>query len=110
MQTALTGAYCPQLAQPLRLPAFQYPDSDLSYAVNPAGVLVTFNGVLVAWIYPGHTGYKHTGITDTFFDVAYPTLTQDPHKRLTGIMLESDSFADLPAAVSFVEATFGGAA
>lgn len=94
----------------MRLPAFKIPESDLTYSVTPSGVLVTFNGVLVAWIYPGHTQYKTQGITGTFFDVAFPTLTFDPHKRITGVMLDSDSFDDLQAAVAFVEATFGGAA
>ncbi len=108
MQTAITGAYCPQLAQPLRLPAF--PVSDLTYSLTPTGVLVTHNGLLVAWIYGGHAGHKHSiHPICHFYDVAFPTLTTDDQHRITGVMLDSDSFDTLEAAIAFVHATFGGA-
>ncbi|MCB1621618.1 MAG: hypothetical protein KDI44_12880 [Thiothrix sp.] len=115
MQAITTGAMRPHPA-PLRLPSFpvpadltfQFPDSDLDYIATLNGVLVTFSGLLVAWIYPGHAGSRD-GNRCLFWDVAHPALTTGEQGRVTGIMLASESFDSLPEAVQHVEATFGGA-
>ncbi len=109
MQT-ITGEYRPKTAQPLRTLALSgntFPPSDLSYAETPNGVLVTANGLMVAWIYPGHAGSRNNPRACQFYDVAYPSLTFGQQNRVTGIMLDSASFDSLTEAVAFVESTFG---
>ncbi|MEZ5480152.1 MAG: hypothetical protein R3E95_22530 [Thiolinea sp.] len=114
MQAALTqGAVRPHPAQ-LRFSTFpvpsdldfSFPDSDLSYSRTANGVLVSCDGLLVAWIYPGHAGSKLHNRCQ-FWDVAHPTLTTGEQNRITGIMLASESFDSLAEAVQHVEATFG---
>ena len=113
MQTALTGELRPSTAQPMRTPAisgFNFPESDLSYTATHTGVLVTFTGVLVAWIYQGYAGSRNNPGACQFYDVAFPSITFGQQNRITGMMLDSDSFDTLHDAVAFVEATFGGEA
>ncbi len=105
---AITGGYRPRTAQPLRTPALSgdtFPESDLSYSATPNGVLVTANGLMVAWIYQGYAGSRNNPRACQFYDVAYPSLTFGQQNRVTGIMLDSASFDSL--AVAFVESTFG---
>ncbi|MEZ5534400.1 MAG: hypothetical protein R3F02_02135 [Thiolinea sp.] len=111
MQTALNaGESRPKTAQPLRAPAIigaHFPESDLSYAATPNGVLVTHNGLMVAWIYQGYAGARNNPNRCEFFDVAFPSLSFDPQNRITGMMLDSASFDTVAAALAFIEATFG---
>lgn len=107
---AITGEHRPKTAQPLRTPAISggtFPHSDLSYTETPNGVLVTHNGLMVAWIYQGYAGSKGNARACQFYDVAFPSLSFDPQDRLTGLMLDSASFDELNDAVVFVESTFG---
>ena len=113
MLTAPTGESRPHPTQ-LRLPAFpippdthfQYPDSDLNYSHTPNGVLVTYEGLLVAWLYHGHAGSRNNPNRCQFWDCAYPSLTTGQQNRITGIMLDSHSFDSLAEAVQFIEHTF----
>ncbi len=107
---AITGEYRPKTAQPLRTLALSgatFPPSDLSYSATPNGVLVTANGLMVAWIYPGHAGSRNNPRACQFYDVAYPSLTFGQQNRVTGVMLDSASFDSLAEAIAFVQATFG---
>ena len=111
------GAIRPHTALSMRLPAiptdsaYHFPQSDLSYSQTPTGVLVTCNGLLVAWIFKGHAGRSRNNIAPCqFYDVAFPSITFGQQNRITGLMLDSDSFDTLAEAVQFVEATFAGGA
>lgn len=114
MQTALAGDLRHQSAQPMRLPAFvvpteinySFPESDLSYIPTPNGVLITYDGLLVAWIFKGHAGSRNNKGRCQFYDVAFPSLTTDPQQRITGVTLDSTCFDSLESAVQFVESTF----
>lgn len=118
MQTAYAGDSRPNTAQQLRLPSFPvpadseftFPESDLDYIATPNGVLVTFTGLMVAWIYKGHAGSRTNPNRCTFFDVAFPSLTTGEQNRITGMMLDSASYETLAEAVRFVESTFSGGA
>ena len=106
----ITGEHRPKTAQPLRHPAISgetFPQSDLNYAATNNGVLVTHNGLMVAWIYQGWAGSKANPLACQFYDVAFPSLTFDTIQRITGLMLDSASFDTLSAATDFVEKTFG---
>ncbi|HPE62198.1 MAG: hypothetical protein KDI15_02675 [Thiothrix sp.] len=115
MQPAYTaGPLRPHAAQ-LRLsalpvsadPDFSFPThTDLSYSHTPNGVLVTYAGLLVAWIYPGHAGSRSSNRC-TFWDVACPGLSFGEQGRVTGILLDNLSFDTLTEAVQHIEATFG---
>ena len=113
--TALAGDPRHKTAQFMRLPSFtvpaeaefSFPESDLSYVPTPNGVLVTYDGLLAAWIFKGHAGSRNNKGRCQFYDVAFPSLTTDPQNRMTGIMLDSNCFESLPDAVDFVERTFG---
>lgn len=136
MQTALTtGGNRPQSAQPLRLPSFpvgQYPAipekyrnktlyssrllseqvfdfSTISFLSVGSSIMCMKDSELVAWIYSGHAGSRTNPNRCTFFDVAFPSLTFDPQNRITGVVLESDSFETLADAVRFIESTFASA-
>lgn len=113
MLTALTGEVRPHPAQ-LSFPDFpapadrnfQFPDSDLNYINTPNGILVSCNGLLVAWLYPGHAGSRNNDSRCQFWDCAYPSLSTGEQSRVTGIMLDSNSFDSLQEAVQFIESSF----
>ncbi len=87
---AITGEYRPKTAQLLCTPTLSgdtFPQSDLSYSATPNGVLVTANGLMVAWIYPGHAGSRNNPRACQFYDVAYPSLTFGQQNRVTGILI-----------------------
>ena len=74
MQTAFTGEPRPKTAQPMRTPAISgatFPESDLSYAATPNGVLITHDGLMVAWIYQGYAGAKNNPNACQFYDCAF---------------------------------------
>ena len=113
MLIARTGKVRPHLPQ-LQFPdfsaptdsGFQFPESDLNYITTPNGILVTFNGLLVAWLYPGYAGSRNNPGRCQFWDCAYPSLSTGEQSRITGIMLDSNSFDSLQEAVQFVESSF----
>ena len=113
MLTAHTGEPRPHPGQ-LRLPAFtlpaenpfQFPESDFDYITTPNGILVTYTGLMIAWIYQGHAGSRNTKGACRFFDVAFPSLTFGQQNRITGVMLDTDSFDSLTEATHFIESTF----
>ena len=115
--TALAGDLRHQSAHAMRLPSFtipaetefSFPESDLAYVPTPNGVLITCNGLLVAWIFKGHAGSRNNKGRCQFYDVAFPSLTFDPQNRITGVILDSTCCDSLESAVQFVEATFSGA-
>ncbi len=61
----------------------------------------------MAWIYAGYAGSRNNPRACQFYDVAFPSLTFGEQQRITGLMLDSDSFDTLAEAIAFVEATFG---
>lgn len=117
----ITGELRPHHAQQLRLSAFPLPadddfqfpnNTDLNYIQTQTGVLVTYEHLLVAWIFKGQAGSRNNSGRCQFYDVSYPTFTYEPfgQQRITGMMLDSSSFDSLNDAVQFVEATFANGA
>ncbi len=106
MQTAITaGVLRPYLPG---APANASPTLTLLASSN--GLIALSGGSVIGWIYPGacrsSAGHHH------FYDVAFPRQTTTRTGKLSGNMLDSETFDTEAAALAFVKSLVqaGGAA